>query len=193
MLHPLADKISVAVPAHPARVENGMLARAVNSVLWQLHPAAALSIAVDLNRQGAPATRQRALDAIQTDWVAFLDSDDWLDAIHLQALATCAVEHGADYVYSYWHGPDVLGCFGRPFDPADPVETTSTILVRTELAKAVGFQALPDRLANTGEDRRMTLGCLELGAKIVHHPERTWTWSHHGANTSGMPTKGDAA
>lgn len=186
-------KITAAIPAHPARVRNGMLQRAIDSVYQQTMPAYALAVALDLDREGAPATRQRALDMVQTEWVAFLDSDDYWLPVHLEALSQWAQEQQADYVYSYWTGaPDVLGHFGKVFDPANPTETTMTILVRTELAKQVGFKALEDRQANTGEDWRMTLGCIELGAKIVHLPMKTWVWSHHSGNTSGLPTKGDA-
>lgn len=187
-------QITVAIPTHPARLDNGMMDRATKSVYTQTLKPAALSVAVDWAREGAPATRQRALDAVATPWVAFLDSDDWFAPEHLELLARCAEEESADYVYSYWFGgADVLGHFGKPFNPAAPVETTITILVRTELAKEVGFKALPDRLHNTGEDRNLTLGCVALGAKIVHLPIRSWHWSHHQGNTSGLPTKGDAA
>lgn len=186
-------EIGVAIPAHQARLTNGMLDRATQSVYAQTLPPAAVSVAVDWAREGAPATRQRALDAVATPWVAFLDSDDMFDPDHLELLARCAEENDASYVYSYWHGPDILGHFGKVFDPNDPIETTITVLVKTELAKAVGFQALPDRLANTGEDARLTRGCVALGAKIVHLPRRTWTYGMHGGNTSGLPTKGDAA
>lgn len=185
--------ITVAIPSHPAR-SNGLLQRALTSVLCQTWTPAGISLAIDTLREGAPATRQRALDGVTTPWVAFLDSDDAFDPDHLESLAACANETGADYVYSYWHtAPDVLGHFGKPFDPANPTETTITILVRTELAKEVGFKAMPDRYENTGEDFQLVLGCVALGAKIVHLPKRTWLWNHHSGNTSGMPTKGDAA
>lgn len=189
----MSPGITAVIPAHPARVRNGMLHRAIHSALTQTMPIAGLSVAVDLEKLGAPATRQRALDGAQSEWVAFCDSDDFWDPNHLELLYGCAVEQQADYVFSYWHGPDVLGHFGKVFDPADPVETTITVLVRAELAKQVGFQALPERLHNTGEDRFFTLGCIAAGAKIVHLPVRSWTWSHHGRNSSGLPTKGDAA
>lgn len=191
-----SDDITIAIPAHPARAASGLLHRAIGSALRQTRPAAGLSLAMDLTRAGAPATRQRALDQVITPWVAFLDSDDWLYPDHLASLMECAEETGADYVYSYWDTnitPDILGHFGKVFDPASPTETTITVLVRTELAKAVGFKALEDRESNTGEDWRMVLGCIDQGANIVHLPKQTWVWSHHGANTSGMATKGDAA
>lgn len=199
--------ITVAIPAHPARVANGMLDRAVASVKAQLNPAADISIAIDETGAGAAATRQRALDAVQTEWVAFLDSDDWFYPEHLRVLAAGAKIYRAQYVYSYymvhfpdgrpWPANDPLGHFGKPFDPRRPHQTTITTLVRTELAKAIGFHEPPtDSVVGGhrgGEDWHFTVGCAEAGARIIHIPRRTWAWVHHGGNSSGMPGRGDAA
>lgn len=188
--------ITVAIPAHPARLRNNMLTRAVNSVTSQTAPAAAVSIAIDLGREGAAPTRQRALEAVQTPWVAFLDSDDIFKPNHLKDLMAHAVETGADFVFSWF---DMLGGidpfpdnFAPPFDPANPIETTVTTLVRTDLAKSVGFYAIDRGQVNSGEDRRFTLECIAAGAKISHLKKKTWYWAHHGANTSGLPGRGDA-
>lgn len=202
--------VAVVIPAHPARVRNGLLARAVGSVWQQTVVPRGISLAIDIQRDGAPATRQRALDAVPwwdaggPAWVAFLDSDDYFLPTHLEDLVRHAEETEADFVYSWFKleinsgqviekdliFPDTH--FTNPFDPADPIETTITTLVRTNLAKSVGFKALDRGEANTGEDRFFTLGCLSAGAKISHLVKKTWIWSHHGMNTSGLPTKGDA-
>lgn len=189
--------ITVVIPAHPARARNGMLLRALNSVLVQTYPAAAVSVAMDVHREGAAATRQRALAAAQTPWVAFLDSDDFFKPQHLERMIKHAQETGADFVYSWF---EVLGGndpfpsthFTNDWNPDDPIETTVTTLVRTGLAKQVGFKALDRGEINSGEDRYFTLGCMEAGAIISHLKEKTWFYAHHGANTSGLPTKGDA-
>ncbi|MEU1272966.1 glycosyltransferase family 2 protein [Streptomyces sp. NPDC005799] len=200
-------EITVAIPAHPARVANGMLDRAVASVKNQLLPAADISIAIDEDVDGAAVTRQRALDAVKTEWVAFLDSDDWFYPEHLRVLAAGARIFKADYIFSYfmvhfpdgkpWPANDPLGHFGRQFNPAKPHQTTITHLVRTELAKSIGFREPPEgALINGeryGEDFQYTVECARAGAKIVHVPRRTWAWCHHGANSSGQPGRGDAA
>lgn len=198
-------EITVCIPAHPARVANGMLTRAIQSVSSQHLPAAAISVAVDLKGEGAARTRQRALTAARTKWVAFLDSDDWFYPEHLQVLATAALTEQADYVFSYYTihlnngdptSGDPLGHFGKRFDPASPHQTTITTLVRTELAQSIGFHDPPEgeliHGQRHGEDFAFTLGCVKAGANIVHIPCRTWAWVHHGHNTSGLPTQGDA-
>lgn len=198
--------VTVAIPAHPARLSNGMLSRALASVCAQTWQPAAVSVAVDHNREGAWATRQRALDAVTTGWVSFLDSDDAFMPHHLQVLAEAA-EAGADYAFSYFMikdaagneqpGWDPLGHFGKPFNPDDPHQTTITTLVRTELAKTVGFSSPPEQELihgqRLGEDFAFTLGCMNAGGKIVHVPQRTWWWYHHSRNSSGTPGQGDAA
>lgn len=200
-------EITVCIPAHVARVENGMLDRAVASVKNQLLPAADISIAIDEHGDGAAITRQRALDAVTTEWTAFLDSDDWFYPEHLKVLAAGARIFKADYLFSYymvhfpdgrpWPANDPLGHFGKQFNPKAPHQTTITTLVRTDLAKQVGFhEPPPDSVVGGhrgGEDWHWTVGCAEAGAKIVHIPRRTWAWVHHGANSSGIPGRGDAA
>lgn len=202
-----APEITVCIPAHPARVINGMLNRAIASVENQLLPAAGVSIAIDETGAGAAVTRQRALNAVRTPWVAFLDSDDWLYPEHLKVLAAGARVHQADYLFSYymvhfpdgrpWEANDPLGHFGKPFNNAAPHQTTITTLVRTELAQAIGFhEPPPDSIVGGhrgGEDWHFTVGCAQAGARIVHIPRRTWAWVHHHGNSSGIPGRGDAA
>lgn len=187
--------ITVVTPTIPSR--GLMLAQAMRSVAAQTKPAAAISVAVDVNREGAPATRQRALGTAQTEWVAFLDDDDWFNPDHLELLYQYAQDTGADFVYSWFNvvgGTDPFPSthYTNPFDPEDPIETTITTLVRTGLAKQVGFKALDRNGVNTGEDRYFTLECLKAGAHIEHLVARTWNWRHHGGNTSGLATKGDS-
>lgn len=197
-----ADDVTVALATIPPRAD--LLQRALASAAAQTHPAAAVTIAVDLRHDGAGATRNRALQAVQTPWVAFLDDDDEFLPEHLEALLACAMETGADYVFSWY---EVVGgedprpeFFGKPFDPASPHQTTVTTLVRTELAQRIGYRNVgdlhsPDRLYG-GEDWRFCLDCNAAGAKIVHLPQITWRWFHHGwgqpgqpGNTSGLPTR----
>lgn len=139
---------------------------------------------------GAAVTRNHGVLMVETEWTAFLDSDDFLDPDHVAKLRTCADQTGADYVYPWFRvqgGTDPFPMFfGRPWDNAAPHSTTITILIKTELVQRVGFREVQ------WEDWDFTLRCVAEGAKIVHLPERTWTWVHHGANSMGTPGRGDA-
>jgi hypothetical protein len=157
-------------------------------------------VEVDKYREGAAVVRNRGLQKVTTEWVAFLDSDDQLKKHHLETLVHGAQATGADYLFT-WYEPigfryDPLPHFGKVFDPENPTQTTITTLVRTELAQEVGFRDVPPgKLVDGqryGEDFQFTVECIAKGAKILHIPERTWLWNAHGANTSGLPTQGDA-
>jgi hypothetical protein len=172
-----------------------MLDRATASVRAQTVPVHHI-LAEDVHHKGAAITRAHGLALVETEWTAFLDSDDEMDPDHVEQLLACAEETGADYVYPWFRvvgGSDPFPMFfGRPWDDEHPHSTTITILVRTELAKAIGFTPKPDAQVS-GEDYLFTLRCVADGAKIVHLPRRSWTWHHHGGgNTSGRPDWGDA-
>lgn len=185
-------EVTVALPTIPPR--RAMLRRALSSVMAQTYPVSALSVVQDLWANGAAWTRNEALKAVRTPWVAFLDDDDQMLPNHLETLVGAALETGADYVYSWFvegDHPDPLGHFGKPFNNDSPTQTTITTLVRTELAQAVGFEEPPIGATihgqRFGEDYLFTVGCAAKGAKIVHIPARTWVWNWHGRNTSGRP------
>lgn len=192
-----SSDITVVIPSIPPRA--GMLQRAITSVLSQTFPAAGMSIALDIHREGAGRTRTRALSSVRTPWVAFLDDDDEFKPEHLGVLWVAAREHSADYVYS-WFDTQPGGCdpfppghFLNPWSNDSPRQTTVVTLVRTELAQSVGFD-FPDDDGKVdgqraGEDWLFTLGCMAAGAKIHHEVKRTWYWHHHGRNTSGLPTR----
>jgi len=198
-----SNDVTVVIPSIPPRAR--LLRRAVFTVLNQTHPAAGISIALDLHREGAGPTRQRALDGVTTPWVAFLDDDDEFMPLHLELLLDHAKQTGADYAYSWFKvvRPDGViieddpvfppGHYLNPWDDANPRQTTVTTLVRTELAQQVRF--IPPDGEDTidgqrwGEDWQFTLGCLAHGAKISHLVAKTWLWHHDSFNTSGRPDR----
>lgn len=210
------DTITVITPCHPQRaMPSGTLHRAINSVRGQLLPPESMIVEMDLCGAGAAVTRDRALRRVTTDWVAPLDSDDWFKPNHLSALLTHARETGADFVYSwyelvsehpdgtakFWGDVDPVmppTHFANDFDPSSPVETTITVLMRTELALQVGYAALNRGEANSGEDYGMVLGMVRMGGTVSHLKQRTWFWAHRFdgerrlLNTGGMAGRGDA-
>jgi glycosyltransferase involved in cell wall biosynthesis len=182
--------ITVCIPTIPPRQQ--LLERALASVWAQTLPPAAVAVARDVDHRGVWVTRTRAIQMAQTEWVAQLDDDDELLSHHLEALAAAAAVHGADYVYPGFHtvpagAEDMLGWFGKPFDPTTITTTTSTVLIRTELARQIRLGPPDPGWTNAQDDHLLLVGALRLGAKVHHHPERTWNYHHHGAHTSGQP------
>lgn len=192
--------VTVVTPTHPARgaaeLPGTLLGRAVASVRAQmLQPAGGISIVCDLNGDGAATTRQRALDGVETEWVSFLDSDDYWYPQHLRVHCDLLHEQGADVAYSWFGGnrpfPESTHR-GIPFDPAHPHHITMTLTVRTSLAKAAGFGDRPLDPEWAGEDWIFILRLCELGARFVGTGEETWFYdAGHGGNTSGHPGRGD--
>lgn len=196
-------EITVAIPTIPQR--RSQLRKAITSVGIQNYPAAAISIAVDLKGEGSAATRNRALEAVKTPWVAFLDDDDQFLVHHLEILAHAAEETGADVVYGL---PRVIGPDGQPrprhwtwggpekFDP-DLLRQQSYItvssLVRTDYAKDAGFTFKDAGNGESYDDHGFYLNLLNLGAEFHHVHQETFIWNHHGGNSSGKPDRGDAA
>jgi glycosyltransferase involved in cell wall biosynthesis len=184
---------TVVIPCHTPRLVDGSLLRAVESALDQEHPPAAVAIAVDVHGEGAASTRQRALDMVRTEWVAFLDADDRWYPNHLRVLHEVAAEHDADYVYSWFDGNQPFPAAthrGRQMNRDEPHHTTMTVLVRTEVAQHVGFQPHPEATeAWAAEDWLFTLRCMEKGARFAGTAETTWYYTADGHNTSGLPTR----
>lgn len=193
----ITDEVTVAIPSIPVR--KLLLPRAIASVSDQYLPARAISVAVDNLKEGAAMTRQRALAGVNTDWTAFLDDDDEFMPHHLNTLMATALDTGADYVFSWFEVVGGVDPFPMnrllEFDPASPKQTTITILVKTELAKQVGFlrPSEGDAIGGNvwGEDYQFTIECIKAGAKIEQVPdgERTWYWHHDSQNTSGRPDR----
>lgn len=165
-----------------------MLRRAFNSAIMQTREFDQIFVVNDVLHTGAGPTRTRGMRAVETEWTAFLDDDDELLVNHHEVLVKAAIEHDADLVFPWFTvkgGSDPFPQFeGRVFNPKAPHMFPVTVLVKTEVIQATkGFPlAGPD-----GDDWPVWLELCEMGARIVHVPIRTWTWNHHGLNTSGKP------
>ena len=146
--------ITVVIPSIPPRAD--LLQRAVDSVKKQTRPADALIIEIDTERSGATATRNRGLEQVKTEWVAFLDDDDYFLENHLEVLSGLTERTDADVIYTGCDVTDgygriqprqeIFGRFGLPFD-ADLLRKKSyipvTCLARTSLAQSVGGFSYP--------------------------------------------------
>lgn len=187
----MGSGISVVIATIPPRAK--LLRRAVWSVIEQTLRPDALVIEADPDHTGAAATKNRGLEKVTTEWVAFLDDDDQFKPEHLQRLSQVAEESGADVVYSI---PEVPGStfvasepmYGRPFD-ADVLRQRSyiqtTSLVRTKLVQQSGGFQCP--AGSNYDDWGCWLALLDAGARFVHLPEPTFIWNHWGPGAPGTP------
>ena len=188
--------ITAAIACHPARLDSGLATRAFTSVAAQTLQPAAVVVVNDVERKGAGWTRRTLLDMVDTEWVAWLDSDDEWFPEHLEKLYRVAVETDSIFVYSWFESRnDPLGHFGKPFNPCQPHHTTITHLVRTDVAQKVGFYD-NDEGPYANEDWKFITGVSKLaceqGLKMTHLAEHTWRWHMGAQNSSGQPGQGDA-
>jgi glycosyltransferase involved in cell wall biosynthesis len=201
--------VTVIIPTIPGRED--LLQRAVASVQAQQVKPAAIVIELDVNRTGAAATRNRAIETVETDWIAVLDDDDEFLPNHLKVLLRGANVSGADLVFSYAEfvgGRDPLACLDdngnlQPSPIWTPFGTWQeyslrhlgnfipcTVLMRTALVRQVGgypeayqFDATVSRDC---EDYGLLLRLLDAGAKFHHVVGvRTWRYHYHQGNLGG--------
>jgi len=78
--------ITVLIPFHGSRMRNGMLNRAFISVTQQVLQPAAILLYNDTERHGVGRSRQVLVDQVQTEWLAWIDSDDEWMPHHLETM-----------------------------------------------------------------------------------------------------------
>jgi glycosyltransferase involved in cell wall biosynthesis len=177
-----------------------MLRQAQLSVKRQTLQPFEVVVEFDHDRTGSAATRNRALERVTTEFVAWLDDDDQFLPNHLETLRAAATVHSADVVYSLPRILDGAGNIhprafdwggGPVFDPEylerkAHIQTTS--LVKTEWARKVGgFKFITDDTGAVNDDHGFYLALHHAGAKFHHVHEETFVWRHHGYGTPGVP------
>lgn len=191
--------VTVCIPTIPGRERD--FSRAVKSVEGQDWRDISVAGFPDHNYRGPAYARNYMVDRAETEWIAFLDDDDYLLPHHISTLVLAAEENEADLVWPWFRVQGGSDPFpqnrGKQWDPENPHLFPITVLVRRETFLDVGgFDygiAMEDpnepgsgRMVN-GEDWRLWLRLSAHGAKFHHVNEETWVWRHHGRNSSGRP------
>jgi glycosyltransferase involved in cell wall biosynthesis len=153
----------------------------------------AVSIAYDLDKEGAGPTRNRAKNVFTTDYIAFLDDDDEMLPNHIETLLGHIEYHNADVAYSWFKVVGGSDPFPdnrwKEFDPEHPHAFGITALVRTSVAQSVDFVGPSTEWYAGGEDWTWWLTLAEQGAKFVGTADITWIYHHDSFNTSGRPER----
>lgn len=205
--------VAVAIPTIPGR--EAMLERALASVRAQRRRPDQVVVERDSLRTGADQARNRALERVTTDVVAWLDDDDEMKPNHLMACMRVmeqsrerpdlvypapVVRGGEDptavSVQGQWVAPWGVR-FGseqeahlRRFGSFIPM----THVVRADLVRVVGGFRPGNEVTTEGvgrryrgEDEDYLVRLLDAGARFEHLNARTWVWNVHGGNTAGRP------
>lgn len=194
------NQVTLIIPTFEPRKQ--YLIRALDSVRQQIQEPNNLIIQYDTLGDGAANTRNKALESVTTNWVAFLDDDDELLPHHFSNVMETVIATKADLVYPWYDG---INQRLFPWEPLG-VEFTEwhanyirnkgnfipiTCVVKTESLRNVGgFQPFDwASLDNPCEDWATWVRMLDNGCKFVHHPEVTWIWHGHPGHTSGRSWK----
>jgi glycosyltransferase involved in cell wall biosynthesis len=210
-------QLSVAVCIATIPPRQALLDRALVSVRTQTRPPDETVVQVDRDGEGAGPTRNKAWRRAKSDYIAILDDDDEFMPEHLRVLMRAAKNERADVVYSWFEHvgwpewtpqrPDPLAVrdhgrlvhpLGVRFGPeqAEHMRTyafiPATILVRRSSLEAVGGYPGPGdedyERYDRCEDWALLIRLLDIRAKFIHVPMRTWRL-HHGNGTAGLPWK----
>lgn len=189
--------VTVCVPTIPPRVE--LLRRALRSVKAQEAHPVCVHVETAETGEGAWTVRNRTLEDVTTEWIAFLDDDDEFMPHHLRFLIDAAERDGHDVVWGWFRvaggGDPFPKHRGRQYDPERPHVVPITYLARSELllggvAELGGFQ--PDKGKTMGnwmlQDQPLLSWMAHRGS-LRAYDETTWIWHHHTGNTSGMPAR----
>lgn len=208
--------VTVCIPTIPPR--KALLERALRSVREQTHPPDEIIVVEDVDGHGAAPTRNAAWQAAETEFVAFLDDDDEFLPEHLELHLKALVISGADLAYAWFEHigwpewtpdrPDALATklngqlvhpLGVPFGPEQERHyrryafiPITTVVRRSMLERSGGYPlpGSPQWPRSDCEDWGGHLRLLDVGAKFVHVPKRTWRCYHDGEttrSTAGRP------
>lgn len=172
-----------------------MLQRAINSAHSQSLPFAEIIVEEDVAKEGPAVVRNRAVEKVDTEFICFLDDDDYLLPRHHEVLS--GLQGDVRWPWFQCTGSDPFPMFrGRQWNREDPHQIPITVMLRTEAFRAVGGFETVGEDADTdgygnraGEDWRLWLALSAAGYEFSHTPDITWVWDHHGANTSGLPNR----
>lgn len=204
--------VAIVIPTIPGR--EALFERAMASVRAQRRFPDQVVAEYDAERTGAAEARNRALERVATDVVAWLDDDDELLPHHILAcMRVLEADPAVDLVYpspKMIGGPDptavtfqgqIRAPWGIRFGKEQEAHLRRqgsfipmTHLVRTEAVRAAGGFRDGYRLQDgryRGEDEDYLIRLLDGGAKFEHINRVTWKWySHPGTSTAGRPDRG---
>lgn len=203
--------VAVVIPTIPGR--EAMLEQALASVRAQTRRPDQVIVERDSLRTGADQARNRALERVTADVVAWLDDDDQFLSGHIKACMR-VLENSPDRPDLVYPVPAIIGGhdptavsvqgqwvkpWGVRFGPEQEAHLRRfgsfipmTHLVRTELVRRIGgFRPGQDVTTEgvgrryRGEDEDYLVRLLDAGARFEHLHAKTWTWNVHSGNTGG--------
>lgn len=161
---------TIIIPIGPNHMQ--VAARAIDSAERQTWPTTVIT-AFDERGHGPGRARNMALQMVRTNWVVFLDADDWIEPNYVAR--TLQAWKAGHYVYTDWWEGDV-----HHSAPACPWINNEwhvlTSLMPTNAARAVEFdESLPG-----AEDKDFYMGLTRGGTCGIHLNEPLFHYGNEG-------------
>lgn len=182
--------VTIITPTLPRR--RTVLLEALATVDRQTIQPVAHLIGVDTRGLGPAYLRTNLVHAANSDWVAFLDDDDLLDANHLEELFRVADEwdRDLDVIYSYCR------FIGPPLPPQYYNQEYSREALRERGIFPITVLARRDSIIDCGgfneidtyEDWSLWNRMADAGCEFGYSTEITWTYrtGHQSRTTEAM-------
>jgi glycosyltransferase involved in cell wall biosynthesis len=169
------EKLTIVTPTLPER--GARLGVAHQSVLNQTLPVHEHLIRLDSERRGPAEIRNALVDLVETEWVLFLDDDDWLDTDYVEAVMDHLTDKN-DVVYTWCHRIGFEDNLDKPFNArslrkANFIPVTACVKVET-FRKVGGFP-----LDVAYEDWGLWIKILDAGGRFRLVPKKKWTYERH--------------
>lgn len=200
--------VSVCIPTIPGRERE--LRRAVASVHKQTRKPDRILVERDDERRGAAAARNRLLERVDTDVIAWLDDDDWLGENHLRTcLRVLEAQPAVGLVYprprmvggldptaTRYQGRFPVSPWGLRWQPEleQHLRTQGSFIPMTHVVRADAVRAaggFPEGRTledgrYQGEDERYLIAMLDHGTVFEHLDVPTWYWNAWNGRTAGI-------
>jgi len=171
----MSHKLSVVTPTIPERAE--FLATCTDSVANQTLGSLPHFVIVDTDGYGPAWCRNELVKDVETEWVLFLDDDDWLEYDYYETVLPHLNDEN-DVVYTWCKRIGIPDNLDFQFDAegllrANYIPVTACVKVDT-FNRVGGF---PSGVAY--EDWALWVNILNSGGKFHLIPEKKWTYRRH--------------
>lgn len=197
------NDVTVVTLTIPGREQ--LLARCIASVYAQTVKPYAHIILAESSRKDVGKMYNEAVKAVKTEWIHFLDDDNYLLPLHIEKLLS-EMQHGVDVVYSWelsksrprinfndWSEDGICNYQ----DGQNAIDNSCAIRTSTFLTSG-GF----DEITKTPKDWVLFTKLAHMGAKFRCIPEDTWfyqqvehdgkMWDAHELRSRGIQPEGFA-
>lgn len=174
--HPANLNRNVTVITPTIRGREEFLSECMRSVLKQKGGVPGHLIKLDWNNEGPASVRNELVSMADTEWILFLDDDDFLNEDYLEKIRSSSPY--ADVVYSWCNEEGFNAGLDREFN-AEALRGANYIPVTACVRKSLFDQVGGFPITGAYEDWGLWIKLLDAGARFKCVQEKLWTYRRH--------------